>query len=101
MTNDNGAKLFCMGLGIGAAAAFLFAPKSGRDARKLIQDKAGEGTDYLKRKSQDMAGSAADVLDRGVKTVRHQKENLTAAVDAGTAAYREAMATTPESDYKL
>jgi hypothetical protein len=41
------------------------------------------------------------MLDRGAKAIRHQKENVMAAVDAGREALREGMATTPESDYKL
>jgi gas vesicle protein len=101
MTNDNGTKLFCMGLGIGVAAAFLFAPKSGQASRQYIRDKADEGADYLKRQAQQAADSTADALDRAAKAVRHQKENVTAAVNAGRNAYREAAATTPESDYRL
>jgi gas vesicle protein len=101
MTNDSGTKLFCLGLGLGVATAFLLTPKSGRDARQYFRDKADEGTDYLKRQGQELANGAADMLDRGAKAIRHQKENVMAAVDAGREALREGMATTPESDYKL
>jgi gas vesicle protein len=101
MTNDNGTKLFCMGLGIGVAAAFLFTPKSGQASRQYIRNKADEGADYLKRQAQQVADSTADVLDKAAKAVRHQKENVAAAVDAGRNAYREAAATTPESDFRV
>lgn len=101
MTNDNGARLFCMGLGIGVAAAFLFTPKSGQDSRQYLRNKADEGADYLKKQAQQVADSTADVLDRAAKAVRHQKENVEAAVDAGRNAYREAAAATPESDFRL
>lgn len=97
MTNDNGTKLFCMGLGIGVAAAFLFAPKSGEASRQYIRNKADEGADYLKRQAQQVADSTADVLDRAAKAVRHQKESVEAAVDAGRNAYREAAGTPFES----
>jgi len=99
MTNDNGTKLFCMGLGIGVAAALLFTPKSGQASRQYIRNQAGKGADHLKRQAQQVADSTADVLDRAAKAVRHQKENLAAAMDAGRNAYREAAATTPKSDY--
>ena len=101
MTNDNGTKLFCMGVGLGVAAAFLFAPKSGRNSRQYLRDKADEGAGYLKRQGQEIANGAADILERSAKAVRHQKENVMAAVDAGRDALREGIATTPESDYKL
>ena len=99
MTNDNGARLFCMGLGIGVAAAFLFTPKSGVESRRYLRDKADEGKDYLKRQAQQVADNTADVLDRTAKAVRHQKENLGAAVDAGRQAYREAVATMPDGEF--
>jgi gas vesicle protein len=99
MTNDNGAKLFCMGLGIGVAAAFLFAPKSGQASRQYIRNKADEGADYLKRQAQQAADNTADVLDRAAKAVRHQTENVTAAMDAGRRAYRQAAVATPEGEY--
>ena len=101
MTNDNGARLFCMGLGIGVAAAFLFTPQSGQDSRQFLRNKADEGADYLKKQAQQVANTTADVLDRAAKAVRHQKENVEAAVDAGRNAYREAAAATPESDFRL
>lgn len=101
MTNENATKLFCFGLGIGVATAFLLTPKSGSDSRKYLKSKADEGADYLKRQAQELANGAADVLERGAKTVRHQKENVMAAVNAGKDAFREGVATTPESDYKV
>jgi gas vesicle protein len=90
-----------MGLGIGVAAAFLFTPKSGQDSRQYLRSKADEGADYLKKQAQQVANTTADVLDRAAKAVRHQKENVEAAVDAGRNAYREAAASTPESDFRL
>jgi hypothetical protein len=41
--------------------------------------------------------SAADAVDRGKDTIRRHKENLSAAVDAGKQAYREAVKT-PQSE---
>ncbi len=95
MTNDNGMKHFCLGLGIGVAAAVLFAPRSGSDSRRILRTKAQEGADYLKQQSQDLANNANQVVEKGMRTVRQQTENVMAAVDAGRSAYREALATTP------
>ena len=99
MTNDNGMKQFCLGLGIGVAAAMFFAPRSGRDSRRMLRDKAQEGADYLKkqgeelkRQGQDLANSANEAMERGMRTVRQQAEGVMAAVDAGRSAYRDSMA---------
>jgi gas vesicle protein len=83
---------FFLGLGIGVAVGILFAPKSGEETRELIRSKAGEGKDYVKRRSEELRESAADVLERGKSTLVRQKDHLAAAVEAGRQAYREAVA---------
>jgi gas vesicle protein len=99
MTSDREIKYFCFGLGVGIAGALMWAPKSGAEVRRQIQDTANEGSNYLKDQAESVANAAADVVDRGTRTVRHHKENLKAAVDAGKQAYREASASTPATDY--
>ena len=101
MSDNNGAGLFCLGLGIGVATAFLLTPKSGAESRQYLKDRANEGADYLKTKADEstdylkrqgdelaktattVAKNASDALDRGAKTVRHHKENVMSAVNAG------------------
>lgn len=95
MANDREWKCFFIGLGIGTIAGFLFAPNSGADTRQLIQDKAAEGSGYLKDQAAGVVQTAADAMERGGKTIRHRKENVIAAVEAGKAAYNEATAATP------
>lgn len=88
---DNTSKLsfFFLGLGIGVAVGILFAPKTGEETRELIRGKAGEGKDYVKRRSEELRESAAEVLERGKSTIGRQKDQLAAAVEAGRQAYRE------------
>jgi gas vesicle protein len=95
MEDDNKFSYFFLGLGLGVAAGLLFAPKSGPETRELLRSKADEGKEYLKRRSNEVRDQAADAIDRGKSTVLRQRENLTAAVEAGKQAYREAVATTP------
>jgi len=92
MSNDNGMTNFLLGLGIGVAAAMLFAPRSGNESRRILRSKAQEGADYLKRQGQELANNANDAVEKGMRTVRQQAENVMTAVDAGRNAYREAMA---------
>jgi gas vesicle protein len=95
MEDDNKFSYFFLGLGLGVAAGLLFAPKSGPETRELLRSKADEGKDYLKRRSNEVRDQAADVIDRGKATVLRQRENLTAAVEAGKQAYRDAVSSTP------
>ncbi len=102
MEERNGFGYFLLGLGIGVAAGMLWAPRAGEETRQLIADKAGEGADYLKARTQEgtdyirqradeVKGSAADLYEKGRSTVARQKETLSAAVEAGKQAYRDAV----------
>ncbi len=100
--NNNGFAYFLLGLGVGVAAGILLAPKAGEETRELLKNKAGEGADYLraranesadfvKRRSADIKDQASDLIDRGKSTVGQSRDKLSAAVDAGKSAYREAV----------
>ncbi len=89
MDEDKKLSYFCLGLGIGVAVGILFAPKSGEETRQLLKSKADEGKDYLRRRSEELKGSATDVLERSRSAILRQKEQLAAAVEAGRQAYRE------------
>jgi gas vesicle protein len=93
MDDDKKLSYFFLGLGIGVAVGILFAPKSGEETRALIRGKAEEGKDYVKRRSDELRDSASDLIERGRTAVSRQRDNLTAAVEAGKQAYREAVAT--------
>ena len=98
---DEGSKFsyFAFGLGLGLAVGVLFAPKSGEETREYLRAKADEGKDYIKRRSEDVRDQASDIVERGRVTVNRQRENLTAAVEAGKQAYRDAVASRgPETE---
>ena len=96
MAQDNNLSYFFLGLGLGVAVGVLFAPQSGEETRRLLRDKADEGADYVRRRSTELRDTAAETLERGKQTIQRKKESLSAAVDAGRQAYREA--TTGEAD---
>ena len=102
MEERSGFGYFLLGLGIGVAAGLLWAPRSGEETRAFLADKAGEGADYLKSRAQDgteyvrqrtddIKQSANDLYERGRSSVSQQKDNLSAAVEAGKQAYRDAV----------
>ena len=91
MEDDNKLSYFFLGLGLGVAVGVLFAPKSGAETRNLLRSKAEEGADYVKRRGTELRDTATETLEKGKQAVARHKENLTAAVDAGKQAYREAV----------
>lgn len=88
--DDSSLPFFLLGLGLGVAAGILLAPQSGEDTRRLIRGKTEEGVDYVKRRSTELQESATEAIERGKKTIQRRKDTLTAAVEAGRQAYREA-----------
>jgi len=89
--NDNKLSYFFLGLGLGVAVGVLFAPKAGEETREYIRSKANEGVDYVKRRGEELRDTATDTLDRSKDAIRRHKDNLSAAVEAGRQAYRDAM----------
>ena len=93
-----GLSSFLLGLGVGVGIGMLFAPKSGRETRQLIKDKAGEGTDYLKQQSATVKQTASEWVDRGKDVINRQKDNLADAMEAGRQAYRDVVGRSASSD---
>jgi gas vesicle protein len=91
MEEDNKLSYFFLGLGFGVALGMVFAPKSGEETREFIKAKTGEGADFVKRRGLELRDAATDALERGKDSLRKQKDNLSAAVEAGKQAYRDAM----------
>ena len=91
---------FMAGAGIGAVLALLFAPKSGRETRELIartatdsrdfiNNKVNEGRQLVEEKSRRLGDDFTSFMDKSKEAVQRQKEQLTAAFEAGKAAYRD------------
>jgi gas vesicle protein len=92
MSEDNGGSqvgFFLAGLGIGAVVALLFAPRSGKETREFIVQKAEEGRDFVVTRSEEIRKQAEEALDKGKDMVAKQKEQLSAALEAGKQAYQD------------
>ena len=96
MDESKGVAYFFLGLGVGVAVGMLFAPQSGSETRGLIRNKAGESGEYLRRRSEDLRDQAGEMMERGRDVVGRQREQLSAAIDAGKQAYREAVSNAAE-----
>jgi gas vesicle protein len=97
---EEGSKFsyFAFGLGLGIAVGVLFAPKSGEETREFIRSKADESKDYIRRRGDEIRTQATDVVERGKTVVNRQRDNLSAAVEAGKQAYRDAVSGRPEPE---
>ena len=73
---------FVAGVGVGAIIAALYTPKSGKETRRMIAQKAGEGMDYLESRSKELRAQAEDAVDRGKDFVSKQKDRLAEALKA-------------------
>ena len=103
MSEDNGGSkvaYFLAGMGLGAVVALLFAPRSGKETREYISTKAEEGRDYIRQKSEEgrefvstrgreLRSQAEQAIDKAKDVVAKQKEQLSAALEAGKQAYQE------------
>jgi len=89
MSDNAGSKIgyFLVGMGIGALIGILFAPKSGEETREYLSKKADEGKEYAQKKARELKERAEDLLERGKQVASRQKDQVTAAVEAGRDTY--------------
>ena len=83
---------FLIGLGVGSALGIFFAPKSGKDTRKYLVDKAEEGKKYAQDKARELSERAEDFVETGKKFAAREKESIFGAIDAGRQAYQKSKA---------
>jgi gas vesicle protein len=69
---------FAIGALVGTGIALLYAPRSGKETRKLIADK-----------SRELKGKATDAIEDARNFIDDKKAEITAAVEAGKEAMRE------------
>jgi len=85
-SEDVGVSLgwFLVGVAVGGSIALLYAPRSGKDTRRLIAKKTEEGRDALAdtgkevlergremyERAREVADEAADTFDRARRLVR-------------------------------
>lgn len=97
MSDNNGNSFvwFLAGLGLGAVAGILYAPRAGSETREALRSKAEEGRDYMRDRARQAREQAGGWADRGRDILNQQKEQFRSAYEAGKQAYQEV--TRPES----
>jgi gas vesicle protein len=89
---DSGSSFvwFLAGLGLGALAGVMYAPRSGSETRDAIRSRAEEGRDFVRGRANEVRSQANEWVDKGRDVVNQQKEQFRAAYEAGRQAYHEA-----------
>ncbi|MBP1594676.1 MAG: hypothetical protein H6Q05_53 [Acidobacteria bacterium] len=83
------ALFFVLGGFVGAAIALLFAPRSGEETRKLIAIKTREGAEYISNRTKEVKDKTGGLIDRGKEILQQQRDQLSAALEAGKQAYKD------------
>jgi gas vesicle protein len=95
---DGGSAFMAFILGglTGAALALLYAPRSGRETREMLNEKMREAEergkelrDQARARGRAMVDEANDYIERGREAVEQRRDRFSAAVEAGRQAYRD------------
>lgn len=88
-SDSNSFLWFLAGLGFGAIAGILYAPRSGNETREALRSRAEEGRDFVRDRSRVAREQAATWAERGREVLNQQKEQFRSAYEAGRQAYQE------------
>ncbi len=80
---------FFLGAALGAAAALLMTPRTGREARDLLAEKGNEFAKKAQQLATEAQGRAGDWLDKSRELFEEQTQRLMSAFEAGKQAIRE------------
>jgi gas vesicle protein len=91
-SNNNSFLWFLAGLGIGAVAGVLYAPRSGDETRQALRARAEDSREFVRDRARQARDQATTWADRGREVLNQQKEQFRSAYEAGRQAYQEATA---------
>lgn len=89
---------FLFGAVLGAVAAVLGAPRTGRETREILAERSTEWA----RRAQELAGEAQEraggLIEKGRDRLEEQRQRLAAAFEAGREAMRSEMRKGPDPE---
>ena len=86
---------FFLGGMIGAAAALLMAPKTGRETRELLTERGNEVAKRAQEMATEAQGRAGEWFDKSRELFEEQTQRLMTAFEAGKDAMREEIRKNP------
>jgi gas vesicle protein len=74
---------FLVGMGLGAIAGLLFAPRSGEETRKYLRERSTKGLDTLNQQAGKLRESAEGMVQKGKEIMsRHCCDSVNTAKEA-------------------
>lgn len=89
--NRNSASGFVIGLACGLGLGLFSTSRYWRTTRSLIEAKAGEGANYLRRQAAHLRDTATDAIEKSSDEVARHKAGLMRAIETGKAAYQRSV----------
>jgi len=80
---------FFFGAALGAAAALVLAPRTGRETRELLAQQGGEVARRAQELASEAQGRAGEWIDKSRELFEEQTQRLMTAFEAGKDAMRE------------
>ncbi len=74
--NSNSFLWFLAGLGIGAVAGVLYAPRSGDETRQALRARADDSREFVRDRARQAREQATTWADRGREVLNQQKEQF-------------------------
>lgn len=83
-------KWFATGLGLGAAIAILYTPKTGTETREMLQEKVDDARRYAAGSIQEEHYTITDVINEGQEVVTDNAEPVSGVVDEAADKFSDA-----------
>jgi gas vesicle protein len=80
---------FVVGMGLGAVAGLLFAPRSGEETREYLRERSTKGLDTLNQQAGKLRESAEGIVQKGKEIMSHCCDAVNTAKEAENQAYQE------------
>jgi gas vesicle protein len=78
-----------IGLGLGAIAELLFAPRSGEETRKYLRQRSNKGLDTLNQQAGKLRESAEAIVKKGKEFIGPHCDSVKTDTEAQKQAYEE------------
>ena len=78
-----------IGLGLGAIAGLLLAPRSGEETRKYLRERSNKGLDTLNQRAGKLRESAEGIVKKGKEFIGPHCDSVKTDTEAEKQAYEE------------
>ena len=78
-----------IGLGLGAIAGLLLAPRSGEETRKYLRERSNKGLDTLNQRAGKLHESAEGIVKKGKEFIGPHRDSVKTDTEAEKQAYEE------------